>query len=360
MTAIDEIYLHKIKDLNSLLTFLREPDPARGLNWPIRNDVVDAEELFYDYSQGEFIRAGGESLKVYQLANLFKGQPWGIFLLQTASPKLYMSQLRRLLRALAAKKQLSFLPNWQIPNILFIATYNFERFTFAHFSGEETATAKLRSFGWNQAEGGVRTLCEYNLPALRWPDNPDDHLEWLSQWSSAFDVEKVTDRFFKEFRDLFESLKENLPAAVKRPSDRHAFVQRLLNRLLFLSFLQKKRWLKAPHTPHPSATYLFDLYDRAKEKKENFYSDYLQDLFFNALNRPPQADGAPNPAAVRLGIVPFLNGGLFDRVDEWDTSTKLKLSNDFFERILGEDGLLRKYNFTVTESTPLNQEVAVD
>jgi hypothetical protein len=36
------------------------------------------------------------------------------------------------------------------------------------------------------------------------------------------------------------------------------------------------------------------------------------------------------------------------------------LPNELFQPILGPDGLLRRYNFTVTESTPLNREVAVD
>lgn len=134
-----------------------------------------------------------------------------------------------------------------------------------------------------------------------------------------------------------------------------------MNRLLFLSFLQKKRWLKAPNTPHPKATYLFDLFDQAEAQGENFYDVYLHDLFFRALNRPIKADAAKGGRLEnRLGVVPFLNGGLFDRVDDWDDAGQLKLDNDFFQPILGSDGLLRRYNFTVTESTPLNQEVAVD
>jgi hypothetical protein len=204
-------------------------------------------------------------------------------------------------------------------------------------------------------------LCEHNLPALRWPTNPENGIDWLTQWSSAFDVEKVTDRFFKDFRDLFESRKEALEKKIKSSAERHAFVQRLLNRLLFLSFLQKKRWMKAPNTPHPKATYLFDLFDQAEAQGENFYEVYLHDLFFNALNRPHSTDAANrNRVENHLGIVPFLNGGLFDRMDDWDDAGQLKLDNDFFQPILGKEGLLRRYNFTVTESTPLNQEVAVD
>jgi hypothetical protein len=359
--AINETSLRKIHDIDSLLAFLREPDPANGLGWMMREDV-DAEELFYDYTDGNFANAG-DGLKLRQLINMTSDQPWGVFLVETSTPKLYTTELRRLLRVLApkARAQHSFLPAWPTENLLFIATHDYREFTFAHFEGSESARAKLKTFGWSQTEVGVRTLCEHNLPALRWPHNPEDGGAWLSQWSSAFDVEKVTDRFFKDFRDLFEGRKEALEREIKNAAERHAFVQRLLNRLLFLSFLQKKRWLKAPNTPHPQATYLFDLFDQAEAQGENFYETYLHDLFFSALNRPLRADAANRKRVEsRLGIVPFLNGGLFDRVDEWDDVGQLKLDNDFFQSILGRDGLLRRYNFTVTESTPLNQEVAVD
>ena len=359
MPPINPTALNKIHDLTSLLNFLRNADPSSGLGWMIREDV-DAEELFYDYTEGNFSKVG-EKVKLRQLINMTGGQPWGVFLIETSTPKLYTTELRRVLRVLAAKKQLSYLPSWQAENLLFIATHDYQQFTFAHFRGEESAKAKLSTFGWNQTEVGVRTLCEHNLPALRWVSDPEDGTAWLDQWSAAFDVEKVTDRFFKDFRDLFESRKEALEKKIKNAAERHAFVQRLLNRLLFLSFLQKKRWLKAPNTPHPQASYLFDLFDQAEAQGENFYEAYLHDLLPNALNRPPKADAANRKRVEsRLGIVPFLNGGLFDRVDDWDVVGQLKVDNDFFQPILGRDGLLRRYNFTVTESTPLNLEVAVD
>ena len=363
MPPINPATLSKIHDLATLLGFLRDTNPANGLGWPIRDDL-DPEELFYDYDQGDFRQDGqGEGLQLRQLAKVTRGQPWGVFLVQTSTPRLYTSQLRRIVRVLApkARNQLSYLPSWPLENLLFVATHNFKQFTFAHLRGEENAAARISSFGWSQAESGVRTLCEYNLPALRWPENPEDGQGWLGQWSTAFDVEKVTDRFFKDFRDLFESRKEALEGKIRQPAERHAFVQRLLNRLLFLSFLQKKRWLKAPNTEHPQSTYLFDLFDQAESRRENFYQVYLNGLFFNALNRPLEIDAASyKEVQARLGIVPFLNGGLFDRADEWDEAGRLSLENEFFGPILGHDGLLRRYNFTVTESTPLNQEVAVD
>jgi hypothetical protein len=59
----------------------------------------------------------------------------------------------------------------------------------------------------------------------------------------------------------------------------------------------------------------------------------------------------------RRGEVPFLNGGLFDLEDEYDVREKASVPNDAFAAILE---LFERYNFTVTESTPFDIEVAVD
>ncbi len=137
-------------------------------------------------------------------------------------------------------------------NILFIATQDFDQFTFAHFRGDAAATARLSTFGWTQSQVdvGVRTLCEYNLPALRWPADPEDGLAWLAQWSAAFDVEKVTDRFFKEFRDLFEGLKEQLLKTIQQPAERHIFVQRTAQPVAISVFLTEKALVEgSPNTP---------------------------------------------------------------------------------------------------------------
>ena len=58
----------------------------------------------------------------------------------------------------------------------------------------------------------------------------------------------------------------------------------------------------------------------------------------------------------RRGDVPFLNGGLFE-MQEYDSRNAVHIPNDKFAEILK---LFERYNFTVTESTPLDIEVAVD
>ena len=59
----------------------------------------------------------------------------------------------------------------------------------------------------------------------------------------------------------------------------------------------------------------------------------------------------------RRGTVPFLNGGLFDLEDKYDENDAVKIPNESFALILE---LFERFNFTVSESTPLDIEVAVD
>ncbi len=186
------------------------------------------------------------------------------------------------------------------------------------------------------------------------PDEQRADVVW-NKVREAFSVEKVTEQFYKEYRNLFEDLKAALQKTIANSAQRHAFVQRLLSRLLFLCFLQKKRWLDR------NPRYLFDLFDRAENEGKNFYRDDLHDLLFNGLNNYERDN--PHTALEieeRIGIVPFLNGGLFEMVEPWDEPERVKLSNAVMARVLGEDGLLRRYNFTITESTPYTQEIAVD
>ncbi len=360
MPTISESDIRSIHNLETLFDFLRAK-----LNWEIRDDLAP-EDFFYDYAADELRldKATADKIRVRQIAPFVDEQPWGIFLVEANTPRVYTAHLRQILRGLApsARVQRPTQKAWRAENLLFICvTPQYDRFTFAHFKGAQTATAKLASFGWDKEEIGLRTLREFNLPALEWYRGADA-AEWIAKWTTAFDVSKVTDKFFSEYEALFAWIKDELRVArgvTQRLTEerRHFFTQRLMNRLLFLAFLQKKGWLD--YNPR----YLFDLFDASQELGYNFYDDVLHHVLFLGLNRATQraANGMTEQALrARIGVLPFLNGGLFEYADEWDYYKKLDISNEIFDRILGRDGLLRRYNFTVAESTPLDVQVAID
>ncbi len=176
----------------------------------------------------------------------------------------------------------------------------------------------------------------------------------------AFDVEAVTKDFFRAYRAIFEQA-EALITGVEGDA-RRLFTQRLFNRLLFLVFLERKGWL----TFSQSYEYLLALWkahqqEKAGDESTNFYRDRLQPLFFAGLNTPNEV----NVVAIRrdgflqtrIGQVPYLNGGLFEE-DELDRDPNIQVPDEALAPAIHD--LFYRYNFTVTESTPLDIEVAVD
>ena len=187
-------------------------------------------------------------------------QPWGIFFLQFNSEKIYRTALRRVLRGLVERRDRdASLPVWQHDHLLFICTTtDFQRFAFAHFAAtvsrletsstggrENWRRAVLSIFSWEQGDTHIRTLCEYNLPALAFPsDGFSDGAAWLKAWHTAFDVAAVTDKFFTDYQRVFaqvETAVQGIPQA--ETEARRLYTQRLFNRLMFLRFIEKKGWL---------------------------------------------------------------------------------------------------------------------
>ena len=136
---------------------------------------------------------------------------------------------------------------------------------------------------------------------------------------------------------------------------RRLYTQRLFNRLMFLRFIEKKGWL----TYNGNREYLRTLFDatEASETDENFLNDRLFWAFFRGLGNVTNLLEESAEVVERRGNVPFLNGGLFEMHDEYDQRNAVHIPNDKFAEILK---LFERYNFTVTESTPLDIEVAVD
>ena len=206
-------------------------------------------------------------------------------------------------------------------------------------------------------------------------DNPT-----LSDIEKAFNVEIVTDEFFKKYRDLFLNLKDALDEIVEKDLAIKAefekkevsivdFAKKLLSQIVFLYFLQKKGWLgveRGKEWGSGSKRFLRELFSERGEK--NFFNDILEPLFYQALRYDRRADDDYyNEFACKI---PFLNGGLFDPINNYSwVTTDIYLPDDLFSNECTTDqgdignGILDifdRYNFTVKEDEPLEREVAVD
>ena len=185
-------------------------------------------------------------------------------------------------------------------------------------------------------------------------------LDIQTRHDEAFDVEAVTQEFFREYRKTFEKV-EGLIKWNTNKERKRLFTQKLFNRLMFIGFIQKKGWLKFQGSiDYLSALWEAYLKDDTTSNK-NFYKDRLSHLFFLGLNNPQEYDIASinNGGLLKdlIDHVPYLNGGLFEQ-DEDDKDHEIIVSDDCIDSII--HNLFQRFAFTVTESTPLDVEVAVD
>jgi Eco57I restriction-modification methylase len=120
---------------------------------------------------------------------------------------------------------------------------------------------------------------------------------------AAFDVERVTKRFYDRFKSEHEAFLEFLNGIPDEDLERW-YVSVMLNRLMFIYFIQKKGFLG--NNPN----YLRDKLGESKNRgKDRFYSDFLSTLFFEGFAKKGSDRSAATNAM--LGSVPYLNGGLF-------------------------------------------------
>ncbi len=131
------------------------------------------------------------------------------------------------------------------------------------------------------------------------------HLTDLTQAArAAFNREKVTKSFFKQFELEHKSFLKFLKGVPK--TTEAWYVSVLINRLMFLYFMQSKSFLDS------NPTYLTDkLKASTGRKKDTFYRDFLCPLFFEgfALKKESRTPAVKN----LLGDIPYLNGGLFQK-----------------------------------------------
>ena len=196
----------------------------------------------------------------------------------------------------------------------------------------------------------LRTAAE-RVALLAVPAPETSALELQSLHDQAFDVEEVTKQFYRDYVQVFSVLCAGVArrnprrGAEEIEAEREAQV--LLDRLLFLYFIQKKGWLddRRDYLYHH-----FQAHYRADPDGTGFYDDFLFPLFVALSN-----EGTAFPS---LGDVPFLNGGLFEVDAGAVLADQLTVGNAAFRQVF--DGLLERYNFTVREDTPLDVEVAID
>jgi type I restriction-modification system DNA methylase subunit len=219
------------------------------------------------------------------------------------------------------------------------------------------------------------TACKQLLPVLTM-DYADPRIEEIE---AAFSIEKVTGEFFDQYKALFQKLAEHLKnqhwygEMSEEETDQtiSRFAKKLLGQIVFLYFLQKKGWLgaaKGQKWGEGPKRFLRQRYDQVAKAEGNYYCDFLQYLFYEALACERKVLEDPGYYERFQCRVPFLNGGLFEADYDWQ-SIAINLPNSLFHNEektkVGDVGtgildVFDRYNFTIKEDEPLDKEVAVD
>jgi len=210
----------------------------------------------------------------------------------------------------------------------------------------------------------------------------DTYNPTFKQLEDAFSIEKVTKEFFGKYRELFLKIKDALDEIVKKNTavktnfiqkgvNTVDFSKKLLGQIVFLYFLQKKGWFGVERRKEwgsGSKHFLRELFEKKHSNYKNFFNDILEPLFYEAL-REDRSHNDDYFSQFKCRI-PFLNGGLFDPLNDYAwVNTDILLPDELFSNVTktkeGDIGtgvldVFDRYNFTVKEDEPLEKEVAVD
>lgn len=296
-----------------------------------------------------------EAVREFRLAAKHGG--FGVFYVEVSPAQMLGTERQVVTRILRSE-----------PHSLFVfTTPEHELWHFVHVRYDQQAEQRrqLRRFvvDLTDAIAGsrLRTTAERLTKLAIAPGESLTVLDLQARCDDAFRISEVSARFLRDFvsvvNELTTVLKTANPELLHTESEALTQAQLLLDRLVFLYFIQRKGWLNG------EADYLYQRFRASMDASpdgDSYYRERLLPLF-RALShrsavRPRLADGTEE-------ALPFLNGGLFELPLSYGTEDPprdelLAIPNRAFYSVF--DGLLERYNFTTSEDTPLDVEVAIN
>jgi len=196
----------------------------------------------------------------------------------------------------------------------------------------------------------------------------------------AFNVEALSDDFFDKYRSQYskfvkyitgkEYIKEGgkyVEKSTGTPNEKlytafnrddkavRDYVKKMMGRITFLHFLQRKGWMNS------DKNYMLHLFQLSSHKAD-YMDKVLEPLFFGILNTRVEdrnalfeKSGWDLNLLVEWNNIPYLNGGLFEQ-EPFDCN-KAVFPEEYFANLFQ---FFSEYNFTVDENDPDDAEVGVD
>ena len=152
-------------------------------------------------------------------------------------------------------------------------------------------------------------------------------------------AERITKKFYGEFQNELSAFAKFIKGIGEQVS-KEWYAALMLNRLMFIYFIQKKRFLDG------DVNYLEN---RLTETKTKFGADKFHDRFYRHFLRRLFTEGLGMPEAARdpelkkmLGKVPYLNGGLFDVHQVERENDSIEIPDKAFENLFA---FFNQYNW---------------
>jgi hypothetical protein len=170
-------------------------------------------------------------------------------------------------------------------------------------------------------------------------------VEVANRLREALDVERVTRRFYSDFKERHDILVD-LIEGVPDDRSRQWYASVLLNRLMFIYFLQKKGFLDGG-----DLNYLRNKLDQSRERgPDRFFKGFLTPLSFEGFAKPAKKRAAA--AAALLGRIPYLDGGLFLPHPVEENNPGLDVPDPFFADLFA---LFERYSWNL-DDTPAGKD----
>ena len=294
-------------------------------------------------------------------------------------------------------------------------SYVSETWGFNKKGDYEKLSTNTKRYTYLLGEGrGCRTAIE-QFSALK------DSKQSLSDVTAAFSVEALTKQFYKDLFDWYQwavdpasgvYFPNNTSTEDDDREDIETKIIRMITRIMFVWFIKQKELVPNKIFDVDFLDTILKDFDPESKVVGNYYNAILQNLFFATLNRaiedeqgnkrrfatnvkkdiktlyryPEMFKISEDEVIKMFSDVPFLNGGLFECLDKTKTIDGVEQAynydgfsrNDkkfadgryrnravvpnilFFDEERGLISILSRYNFTIEENSPEEQQVALD
>jgi tRNA1(Val) A37 N6-methylase TrmN6 len=333
---------------------LKQVFGVKVLYSPTRNVPIAANDIAKEAVElGNFYTADERLVGVYEIT-----------LKEDARTKLAFNKvgLRNLLRSIY---------KYDVDGALIVFVQgNKWRFSYVSETSSRETEPKRYTYLFGTGES-CRTAAErfYNLK---------DKKIYLQDLFDAFSVDKLNQDFFKSYNEFYKRGVVHLTSDTqyykwladkkqeeedKKQKPIRDYVKKLLGRIVFLHFLQKKGWLGIPEETKAweggDKQFMQNLFSQYPAK-DKFNSKCLYSLFFETLNTKRDKTNFLAPESLFAGRkskfrIPYLNGGLFDNTEI--DNYKIDFPESYFASLFD---FFEQYNFTIDENDPYDSEVGID